>query len=183
MAAPPDQTLVALLGGDRTLRSQTAQRIVTACVVALALCLIGWPVAAVWILASSLVRLIQLSALPIADARLDPRPWWRTGLGHLGFLVSSAVRGALVIPMWTLGGAVRGLLLVLGRPQAPGPQQSSTDPLCIGKISRALRSAGVFRQPSPPVRADRLGFAMNGADRAYGPPASGEGLRDHGEDA
>ena len=87
----------------------------TACVVALALCnLISWQIPSAWIATYGLMQLGEIGAFsPILKGKVGHLPLWRNVLGHAAVLLSGAVYGALSIPLWTMAGAFGGVLAVL----------------------------------------------------------------------
>ncbi len=115
MAKTPERNDIEFLAAVRGRRAQLAQRMMTACVVALALCnLIGWQIPAAWIVAYSLVQLAEIAAFsPILKGKDDHFPLWRNILGHVAVVVSGAVYGSLAIALWTFAGAFGGVLAVL----------------------------------------------------------------------
>ncbi len=120
MAKTPERNDTELFAAVRRRRAQLAQRMMTACVVALALCnLLGWQIPAAWIVAYSLAQYAEVTGFsPILKGQDDRLPLWRNLLGHAAVLISGAVYGVLSIPLWTLvgpfGGALAVLLLALG---------------------------------------------------------------------
>lgn len=112
MAKTPERNDIEFLAA---VRGRRAQRMMTACVVALALCnLIGWQIPAAWIVAYSLVQLAEIAAFsPILKGKDDHFPLWRNILGHVAVVVSGAVYGSLAIALWTFAGAFGGVLAVL----------------------------------------------------------------------
>lgn len=115
MAKTPERNDIEFQAAVRGRRAQLAQRMMTACVVALALCnLIGWQIPAAWIVTYSLVQLAEISAFaPILKGKDDHFPLWRNILGHVAVVASGAVYCSLSIPLWTLAGAFGGVLAVL----------------------------------------------------------------------
>ena len=98
----------------RSRRAQLPQRMLTACVVALALShLVGWVFPVGWVLAYSLIQMIESAAFAPLTSEDERLPWWRLGVGYASFLASGIVFGSLSIPLWQYGGAFGGVLAVL----------------------------------------------------------------------
>lgn len=115
MAKAPERNDRELFAAIRGRRAQMAQRMMTACVVSLALCnMFGWQIPAAWVVTYGLVQLCEVTAFaPVLRGGDAPLPLWRSILGHLAVLLSGGVYGALSIPLWTVGGPFGGVLAVL----------------------------------------------------------------------
>lgn len=115
MAKAPERNDRELFAAIRGRRAQMAQRMMTACVVALALSnLFGWQIPAAWIVTYGLIQLCEVTAFaPVLRGGEAPLPLWRSVLGHIAVLLSGGVYGALSIPLWTIGGPFGGVLAVL----------------------------------------------------------------------